>query len=217
MKTLLLLLLLATSILANAQVKNDLARQRLKGKIKMLTESDYDAGSGGLVSKNISRYDDNGNLLDFYSYGPDNALLSKSIYNYNDSGKLVDVKRYKGDGTYNTRTAYKYDLKGNEVEEDNYDASGILFMKARSLYNGNGTLRVCDRFNEYGILFLKSNYKNDDDGNQVEDKQYDSHHGLKFKTTYDYENFDANGNWLKRTTYKNDKPVTLTTREINAR
>ncbi len=196
--------------------KNDLERQRLKGSIGTITEYERDAKSNDVITKNISKYDSRGDQLDLYSYDKDNALLSKSLFTYNDSGRLIDIKRYKGDGTLNVRTTCKYDARGFQIEEDNYDGSGMLFMKSVYTFNGNGTPRVLDRFNEFGILFLKSNFKYDDDHNEIEEKQYDSHHGLKFSITYDYDGFDVNGNWTKRTMNKNDDPAIVIEREFSA-
>jgi hypothetical protein len=45
-------------------------------------------------------------------------------------------------------------------------------------------------------------------------KEYDSHHGLKFSYTYEYSNFDKQGNWLSRASFKNDQPASVTERKI---
>ena len=71
-----------------------------------------------------------------------------------------------------------------------------------------------DSYNEFGALFLKCNNKFDAKGNEIETREYDSHHGLRFVTTYDYEHNDKQGNWLKKVTYKNDEPAAVTEREI---
>jgi len=81
-------------------------------------------------------------------------------------------------------------------------------------FDGKGNRIVKDSYNEFGSLFLKRNSKFDDDGNEISAKEYDSHQSLKFTTTYDYDGNDASGNWLKRTTYKNDEPTATTQREI---
>ena len=209
-----ILLLSFIPFLSFAQLKNDLERQNLKGEIKSVTEKEYNATGDSLMWKSISNYNDTGNQVDFYTYSPDNTLLSKSIFNYNDSGRLVDIKRYKADGTLNVRTTCRYDMKGNMVEENNYDNQNILFMTAKSRYDMKGNRVVKDCMNEYGILYLKTNYQNDKHGREIEAKEYDSHHGLKFTTSYDYESMDKNGNWRKRTTYKNDDPHTITIREF---
>jgi hypothetical protein len=197
-----------------AQVKNDLTHLKVKGNIKTITETDYDAKDNSMKSKNVSKFNADGNEVEFCTYGPDNALLAKSVFDYNDSGKLTDVKRFKPDGSLNVKTTFKFDEAGNKTEEYNYDAGGVLFMKAKNKYAMNGNRQVKDCFNEYGLLFLKSNYKFDKSGNEIEVREYDSHHGLKYTTTFSYESYDAQGNWTKRTTYKNNDPVTITDRTL---
>jgi YD repeat-containing protein len=196
------------------QFKNDLRRQKLKGNVVTVTENEYNALGDSLKLRSVSKYDDNGNEISFFTYSPSGAVLSKTTFKYNDSGKLVEELRYKGDGTLNVKTTCKYDERGNKIEEYNYDEGGMLFMKVACKFDGKGNRLVKDSYNEFGALFLKCNSKFDDDGNEVLAKEYDSHHGLKFTTTYEYDDVDKAGNWLRRTTYKNDDPATVTVREI---
>ena len=87
-------------------------------------------------------------------------------------------------------------------------------MTAKSRYDMKGNQVVKDCLNEFGILYLKTNYQYDKKGHDIEEKEYDSHHGLKFTTSYEYQNTDKNGNWRKRITYKNDNQYTVTIREF---
>ncbi len=200
---------------AQPQLSYDLERQGLKGDIKKLTEKEYNGTEDSLMWKAVSNYNDSGNQIDYFTYSPNDVLLSKSIFKYNDTtGKLVDIKRYKADGVLNVRTTYKYDMKGHVIEENNYDPQNTLFMIAKSRYDMKGNRTVKDCMNEYGILFLKTNYKYDKHNRDIEEREYDSHHGLKFTTTYDYGNVDKSGNWRRRTMYKNDVPTSVTIREI---
>ena len=209
------LLLISLSLYTNAQfLKTDLQRQKLKGRVKSVTEYEYNATHDSLRWKSVTKYNDTGNAIEFFTYDPAGAMLSKTTFKYNDSGKIIEDVKYKADGSFNVRTTYLFDFKGNKIEEDNYDVGGTLFMKVLSKFDGKGNRIVKDCFNEFGALFLKCNSKFDDEGHEIEAKEYDSHHGLKFTTTYDYEKTDNAGNWLKRTTYKNDDPFVVTDREI---
>ena len=130
-----LYLLLHFSFFASAQLhthnqfKNDLARQKLHGNIKTVTEKEFNANGDSLKLRSVSTYNDTGNLVLFITYSPDGASLSRTTFKYNDSGKLIEEKRYKADGSLNVKTTCVYDVKGNKIEEDNYDAGGILFLK----------------------------------------------------------------------------------------
>jgi hypothetical protein len=73
---------------------------------------------------------------------------------------------------------------------------------------------VYDRYNQYGHLFLKSNIKYDKKGNEIEEREYDSHQALQFSTTHEYSKYDNHGNWQVRTTYKNKVPRTIVEREL---
>jgi hypothetical protein len=215
------LFLLVYSLLASAQGKTDLQRQKLKGSVKTLTEYEYEvivdkkeAQKGSLRWKSVSNFDKDGKQVGFATYSADNALLSKSVYNFNDSGRLLDVKRYRADGGLNVKVIYKYDAKGNILEEENFDASGTMFMKGVNKYDVRDNRIVYDRFNQFGHLFLKSNYKFDKAGHEIQEREYDSHEALKYATTFEYSNFDKQGNWLQKITYKNDEPKIITEREI---
>src|SRR4051812_20795883 len=112
MKALQIAFLLCLSIHSYAQVKNDLQRQNLKGKIKTLTEYEYQLApdrKDSLKWKAISNFDEKGNIIGFATYSEDQQILSRSVYNYNDSGRLVDVQRFRADGILNAKTIYKYD------------------------------------------------------------------------------------------------------------
>jgi len=205
-----------------AQKKNDLQRNKLKGAVKEVIESEYEvrtdaksAEKGKLKSRTVYRYNDAGNRIDFISYSEDSSVLSRSVYNYNDTtGALDDVKRYRGDGGLNVTTTYKFDAAGNESEEANTDPSGTLFMTGKSMYDLNGNRIRYDRFNQYGHLFLRSNIRYDKKGNEIQEKQYDSHESLQYLTTWEYSNYDKQGNWQYRVMLKNDEPRTITERKI---
>ncbi len=194
--------------------KNDLQRQKIKGHVRSVTENEYNDHGDSLKARSVSKFDNKGNEVEFFTYAPSGSILSKTTFKYNDSDKLIEEVRYKADGTLNVKTTCKYDEKGNKTEEYNYDISGTMFMKVLGKFDGKGNRLVKDCYNEFGSLFLKCNSKFDDEGNEISSKEYDSHKGLKFTTTYDYENADKSGNWLRRTTYKNDDPASVTIREI---
>jgi hypothetical protein len=208
------LILFAVTHLAHAQVKNDLLRQRLKGKVKSVTELEYNADKDTLRWKITYKYDEKGNLAGFETYSSSGNLFSRSECTYNDSGKLIDQKRYKADGSLFDVTTFSYDEKGNKLEEHDYDAAGKEFQKISYRNDMKGNPITRDSYNEFGALFLKCNNKFDAKGNEIETKEYDSHHGLRFKTTYEYGHYDSQGNWQKKSTYKNDDIFSITEREI---
>ncbi len=144
---------------ANAQQKNDLKRQKLKGEIKTITEYEYgavpgtkDAVKDTLKMKSVCTYNAAGNRSGFATYSPKGVLQSRSVYTYNDSGRLVDVKRYRGDGGLNVTATYKYDRWGNEEEEREFDSHESLQFRTTFEY-GN--------YDKKGNWLWKATYKND--------------------------------------------------------
>ena len=72
-----------------------------------------------------------------------------------------------------------------------------------------------DKFGEIekGTLYRKHTYKYDEKGNKIEENKYDRDGNLYYKLTYKYE-FDAVGNWIKKTEFKKGKPYQISEREI---
>jgi len=87
-------------------------------------------------------------------------------------------------------------------------------MKGSGKHDLKGNRITYDRFDMNGHLFLKSNFKYDKNGDPIEEREYDSHSSLQFTTTFEYSNYDKNGNWLNKIMYKNKKPRSIYEREI---
>ena len=85
------------------------------------------------------------------------------------------------------KSTYKYDEKGNNIEW--------------SVYNADGSLGD------------KYTYKYDEKGNMIESISYNADLILRSKRTYKYE-FDATGNWIKKTLITDGKPEQLIERVI---
>lgn len=201
-------------MLAAAQVKNDLARLHLAGKVRSVTELEYNAAKDTVRWKIVYNYNKSGNLSGFETYSSTGNLFSRSVCNYGKSDSLIDQKRYKADSSLFDITTFTYDAQGNKLEEHDLDAAGKEFQRVAFRNNLRGDAITRDSYNEFGALFLKCNNKYDAKGNEIETREYDSHHGLRFITTYSYEEPDSKGNWLRKSTYKNDDLFSVTEREI---
>src|SRR5579872_1370630 len=75
--------------------KNDLQRQKIKGKAVTITENEYNSLGDSLKLRSVSKFDDNGNIISFLTYSPSGSVLSKTTFKYNDSNKIVEELRYK--------------------------------------------------------------------------------------------------------------------------
>ena len=70
-----------------------------------------------------------------------------------------------------------------------------------------------DFCNPKGGLIYKNIYKYDANGNMIEWNLYKSDGSLKTKRIYQYD-YDATGNWIKKTETKNDVAQKITERKI---
>jgi hypothetical protein len=81
-----------------------------------------------------------------------------------------------------------------------YDSSGKLWLRYVYKYQGNKKEELV--YSEDGSLNRKNVSTLDDKGNEVEESFYDVKDGsVSERYSYSYE-FDAKGNWIKRTASK---------------
>jgi antitoxin component YwqK of YwqJK toxin-antitoxin module len=196
MKKLLLILLCLPLLFGcgGEKKENDLTEYNIKGKIKDIIETRYDAKEafgdlekGDLVAKEKYKYDEDGNETEWTSYNSDGELEGKYKYKYDEDGNQTELTSYNSDGELEGKAKLKYDEDGNETEWTSYDKDGELEWKYK--------------------------YKYDEDGNQTESTSYDKDGELEWKYKYKYE-FDKENNWIVETTYTDDKPFSITERKI---
>src|SRR4051794_38562699 len=95
-----ILLIIVTLLLSCSKLNNDLTKQKLNGKVKSITESEYsvvekfgDIQKGDLKSKNVYKYDDKGNLIMMIYYSKDTINL-KQLYIRDTKGNVIELKNY---------------------------------------------------------------------------------------------------------------------------
>ena len=184
--------------------KNDLTEENLKGKVKSIKETTYEAvDKFGQIEK--------GNV--FYDRF---SLLFNSPFTiiYNEKGNKIEKNYYNSDGSLKSKTTYKYDKKGNNIEENTYDSDSRLNFKATYKYNEKGNIIEKNYYDSDGRLNFKATYKYDKKGNNIEYNICYSDGSLD-KTTYKYKyEYDKNNNWTQQVTYENNKPTQITERII---
>ena len=177
-----------------SEKKNDLTKENLKGKVKSIKETTYEAVEKfGQIEKgdvlydrdfSFTIYDKNGNKIEKNYYFSD-GLYSKYTYKYDKKGNTIEINNYNSNGSIHEKYTFKYDEKGNNIEQNNYK------------YDGS--------------FLYKYTYKYDEKGNNIEKNNYDSNGRLDSKYTYEY---DKNNNWTQRIEYKNTIPHRITERII---
>lgn len=208
---------------SQSKVKNDLTRENLKGKVMTLTETAYsiieksgEVQKGNFVSKFNYKYDNKGDKIEEKLYNPDGSLTQKSTYEYDESGNQIVESRYNSTGSLTQKFTYEYDNNGNLSLGNGYNSNGRLWGKFRYAYDDRSNLIEESMYNQDNKLSWKFTYKHDDKGNQIEMNYYNYIQDTSFleKTIYKYGDYDITGNWLKKTTFENDKPKGITERKI---
>ena len=178
----------------NAQIKNSLSEQKLKGKVITVTDRVYVAEDtilkqdSKLLSKTINRFTDKGFLILSESYDNKEIIKSYSIYRYDTiTGLKLEERNYFPDSIIKERTLYKYDQHGNLIEE--------------KIFEKNDSLKPA-QINKYDI-----NAKDEPEFDTDEEK-------IEIVITTRHRNIDKQGNWLTEITFEKKHPVSITKREI---
>lgn len=180
-----------------APKKNYVSENKLKGKVKSITERTYkavgyfdDAKKLELLSYSHILINIGGDLLQEEKYKADSTLESKEIREYHRKGYITASFRYKSNEILESKSTYKCDIKGNPVEENSYSDKDILLEKTIYKYDLKGNEIEITRYNSVGILQGKIKYEYDVYGNISKNAIYNS------KTEVSNEFFHKDGNTL---------------------
>ncbi|HNW99357.1 MAG TPA: hypothetical protein PKK00_13190 [Bacteroidales bacterium] len=179
--------------------KNHLTDLKLKGDVKSLTETIYDASEkfgeiqkGEKKYKYFSLFNEDGNKTD-YSENNFPSLMSnfdkKYDFKYDDKGTIIEWNLYKSNGKLDRKEKYKIDDKGNKIEENWYDGDGSLKFKIIFKYDEKGNLIKTNWYNSHDSLKFKEAFKYDSKGNQIEyiEYKYAADSSLVIKQTFKYD------------------------------
>lgn len=201
-KTLILLFILFSC--ANEEIKNDLIKRQLKGKVKKITEKRYYAieKSGNiekdsLIETSVFVYDENG-----YSSFTDRDRYKSTDPNckYDEKGNPIEYT-YNGSFLHNWKCKLKWDDKDRVIEESIFDTDGNLNLKRTFKFDNkdnkievecqSASLSDPNRF-----TYRKYIYKYDSDNNLIGWYKEDEKDGsLSLMETYKY---DANGKEIEQ-------------------
>jgi|ERR1035437_912855 YD repeat-containing protein len=198
----------------NNQIKNDLTKDKIKGQVLSITETEYEAidrfgkiEKGRLISKSITKYDNYGNELENNIYNEKSELTNKTIYKYNESDKKIeehdiDYKTVK-ESNQSSFKFFKYDNKGNLIQDSTVfsfpSELGSKFIRTTYTFDNNGN--EIEQIGYSGMdLYDKRINKYDDNNNLIENAYYvgDS---LQLKV---FSKYDSNGNEIENNVYNSD-------------
>jgi hypothetical protein len=231
-----------TNLSVAEQKRSDVTVQGLKGKVEVMSESFLQGeGSKKPVSKNVFKYDGNGNMLELSNYKADGKLNSTIRSTYDASGKLVKEETLLGDGTVDLVSAIKTDAKGNKIEQEDVRPMGNIIFNykyyykydekgqqiERIAYRGNGSFlfKYIFKYDENGnktewiqegqdsTVIGKIIYKYNEKNNLAEQTEYSGDASVKAVFTYSYE-FDKKGNWIRQKKMQDGKVIEVKERNI---
>jgi hypothetical protein len=168
-------------------LKNDLQELHLKGKVKSMHESFYDAvdKSGEIVKgKKTAKDDDVETRVTFNDkgYKTEDARFDHHgipamvlTYAYDDKSNRIEEARYNTVGTlvHKAKFAYKYNDSGKVIEKDEVsDTSRLSKQSETYVYDAKGNLVEENWYITVGIVISKTTSKFDDKGNIIETAHY---------------------------------------------
>jgi TonB family protein len=201
---------------------SDAKDAELKGKVKTVFTETADLSGTWTVSGrkplSMEYFNEQGNLTKSEQYDYRGNLGSITVYGYLDGERVSSYKsierpynpppmliasppgtvRPKSDPRYSIRHSFKYDDKGRLTETALYQNTGELFY--RSVYNYSGNQIENLIYGQDGTLNQKYMNTLDENGNRIENSDYDIKDGsVRHKYSHKDE-FDSTGNWIKRIT-----------------
>lgn len=190
------------------QKKTDLTVMNLSGKVKSLTEKQYNPAikSGEIEKAELS-------IIRTYYFSetglkkeeaeeseniPGEKNIDKILYKYDNMDRLIEQDKMKNESP-SGKEIYKYDNKGNLIEKDIYDFEGKISNKVIFKNNGIGQKLTESQYYSNGNLCCTDNYKYDSNGNMIEKSSIG---GLLSKIIFKYDNKNR---MVENNTYLNGK------------
>ncbi|MCD6010715.1 MAG: hypothetical protein K0Q79_577 [Flavipsychrobacter sp.] len=198
MKQLFIAFVLLCGLNGLAQVKNDLANEGLKGRVKMVTEIEYvDERMTKPFMKTVDKYNIKGNLTETIH---DDYVLKQHSRNYikydtDANGMVTKHNEFNDTGMLVRMVIYRYDtLKQITEEEDHryYDGRETVYRNEYTYDSHKKLLHEQNYVN--GLLHLSVAYTYDNAGKLTGSKSHDTA-GKQVGLT-DYQYYPGGGDWI---------------------
>jgi len=205
---------------------------RYNEKGNRIIETEY-ASTGGIENKIIYKYNSRGKRIETIAFNIGVEFYERSTYKYDRKGNQLSENNYYPSGKLKSKILYKYnpndllrgkgrpiilnfyepDLRGNQIEAKLYDEEGQFYQRFTYLYDAKGNLLEENTYDYAGTLYHRCLYTNDDKGNPIAVIAYKSDGTLDYNRKHHYE-YDRKGNWIKRESYGDVIPSSITERKI---
>lgn len=201
---------------------------------RVTKESMY-KGNGYLFQKSVFSYDADGNLSEMQLWSSDTYFVLKQLYTYDKNGNRLSLKNYTNEQVLSYEYTYEYDSKNNKTKMVYQKLNSPVIQTTNYTYNEKNELIKLERYdngkllhtmeytyNQDGLLTesinrgISSQFKTvarlDEKGSPIEVLEYKNDE-LTVRQVNSYE-YDAQGNWTKRSNSYNGESPSITVREI---
>ncbi len=200
--------LILTGILCVAQVKNDLLRQNIKGKVYHAVKWEYYANGNSekpkekkLKRKTVYEFNEQGNLVRITLYNSKNIFTEYYIYLYDENGKRTIGYKYGYEEKLLDFDSSIYNENNDRIKTKSFNPDGSLYEETYMKYDNNGQVTEVLIYNDENKLTSRYTFKHDAAGSVVESDYHGKDSTLLETYTYKYYDFDKKGNWRKLITY----------------
>ncbi len=204
-----------------AQVRNDLFRHNLKGKVHIVVMSEYTpsvdstgALFGDFKDKEITKYDKQGNLVEMQEYNNQNQVTVTRKITNDSGGTRIVAFDYDYNNHLNSIDSFKYDEYGNRIEDLIYTTYYLLKKRSVSNYNSNGDIISTYNYGTYNNYEVGYTFKLDSTGRRLETDNVDKNGKVTGISIHVYSDFDKEGNWRRCITYYNGTVFMISTLKI---
>jgi len=214
-----LTLLFINGVMGQSLIKkkpNSLAELNLKGKVKQLVETEYNAverygriDKGDNLGYSIYLFNKQGNKIERGSYNPDGSTKTlKSLFKYNNRGDCIETIMIteKGDSisdknAVTPKTVFTYDKNGNCTQWISHNENGEFMNKVISKYDGFGNVILSEFFMQPNKWATKTISKYDTHHHETVHISYIEDGTLLSTYTHKY---DSKGNEIEQLGYNKD-------------
>jgi len=209
MKNLLIIFLLTTASVTNAQIfynetkaeaarserERMLNRERVKRnhirEVKIYGFKSDTSAAGYIASECM--YDEQGNMTEAIDYNKHGKIRYRYTYAYDGKGRNVAFAEWKRNGKLRFRYVYVYDATGNETETRNYYVPAIFGKKEKLGWRNSATFDGKQNMLELKYffsedekeLFSRYSFTYYEDGSKKQTTEFDKKNKIRHKWNYD--------------------------------
>ncbi len=173
------------------------SREQIKYNENGLVVEKFSYESDSLLKERYTcRYSECGEKVEEAWYNASDSLTKKITHLYNDKGFLIEERALGAEEDVLWVNTYTYDNKGNVIETANYNSVDSLERRTTYKYDDKGNLFEKSFYNKFDSLILKETLLYDKEGSLVEDNFFYTEYSLYSQNSFEYK-YDEMGNWTE--------------------